>query len=344
MKYFSEKALDKIIREKSGQVYTAGEGLALSDDSVFSIHPDYLTKIEHGESAFNYFEVDTTSVSGKTFLKLNTSFDGFYSEGSVSAGGLSQGGGSTGGNASYVKIDANGGTISNGTDEVSVYSRSYIELALANAGAVKTVAGQHPNASGDVTANSLKTALDLKALSHLDTITVSYITDIADNYQAKFAFDIVGTDDEEYDLDTISLNASHGNTAYGYFTDGILGSAHLPSMYIAQTQVSFSKANDNLLGVNMISYSGSSTGDSDSSRIVWEPNAGGTGVGAWHFLGNVYASGFISAGGLSTGEGSFDFSRIVRNDGTENAIQTIAVVTSYPTTSDPNTLYILVSS
>ena len=75
-----------------------------------------------------------------------------------------------------------------------------------------------------------------------------------------------------------------------------------PYLYIAQTRVKTSAANDTLLGVDAISNA-SSSGSSDQSRIVWEPNAGGTGIGAWHFLGNVYADGWVSAGGLSSGGG-----------------------------------------
>ena len=46
----------------------------------------------------------------------------------------------------------------------------------------------------------------------------------------------------------------------------------------------------------------------------------------------------------SQGGGSSDDPRLVRNDGADNAVKTIAVVTAYPATPDPNTLYILVSS
>lgn len=55
------------------------------------------------------------------------------------------------------------------------------------------------------------------------------------------------------------------------------------------------------------------------------------------------SSGGSSSGGGSGG-GSYNDPRLVRNDGADNAVKTIVVVTAYPATPDPNTLYILVNS
>ncbi len=85
----------------------------------------------------------------------------------------------------------------------------------------------------------------------------------------------------------------------------------LPKLYIGGTMVANSPARATLLGVAAISNSLSSTG-SEQSLIVWEPNAGGTGVGAWHLLGNLYADGWIASGGIGndSGGGGIDLNRV----------------------------------
>ena len=89
------------------------------------------------------------------------------------------------------------------------------------------------------------------------------------------------------------------DTVAGYFNDnGKIKQDNLPAMYIGRTAVTFSMANATLLGITAISNA-SSSGSSDQSRIVWDSSNS-----AWHFLGNVYADGFISAGGLSSGGGT----------------------------------------
>ena len=89
-----------------------------------------------------------------------------------------------------------------------------------------------------------------------------------------------------------------GHTVAGYFdANGKITSSHLPSMYIGRTEVTFSAANATLLGITAISNAASS-GSSDLSRIVWDADHD-----AWHFQGNIYADGFISAGGISQGGG-----------------------------------------
>ena len=152
----------------------------------------------------------------------------------------------------------------------------------------------------------------------------------------------------------IEGNASNGNTAYGYFSNGVLpynhggtgqstwtkgqmlyasanntlakldansgakkflvmansvpswsgiASGDLPSLYVAQTPVSGTPANATLLGVDGFTNASSASASNDKSKVVWEPNAGGTGVGAWHFYGGIYSDSFISAGGLNSGSG-----------------------------------------
>lgn len=74
----------------------------------------------------------------------------------------------------------------------------------------------------------------------------------------------------------------------------------LPSMYVAGARVYNERERVALITVGAISYNLSSD-SSDKSRIVWEPGTGGT--GSWHFLGNIYADGFVAAGGQGEGSG-----------------------------------------
>lgn len=64
----------------------------------------------------------------------------------------------------------------------------------------------------------------------------------------------------------------------------------LPAMYVAGAAVTSARAKAPLITVGAISNLLSS-GDSDSSRIEWDG-------AAWHFRGNIYADGWIVAGGV----------------------------------------------
>lgn len=76
----------------------------------------------------------------------------------------------------------------------------------------------------------------------------------------------------------------------------------LPDLYTVGTKVTDAATKGNMLGVNAISNDLSSTG-SESSLIKWEN-------GAWHFYGNIYADGWIAAGGIGNGgEGGVSFLR-----------------------------------
>lgn len=65
--------------------------------------------------------------------------------------------------------------------------------------------------------------------------------------------------------------------------------------YALGTALSATAARGTMLGVSAISYDLSSTG-SESSLIVWDSSRS-----AWHFLGNIYADGWIAAGGIGSG-------------------------------------------
>ena len=65
--------------------------------------------------------------------------------------------------------------------------------------------------------------------------------------------------------------------------------------YIGYTAVHSNKQNDNLLGISSVNATNSS---SSLSRMVWE-----SANNAWHFYGNIYADGWVAAGGIGSGGG-----------------------------------------
>lgn len=153
--------------------------------------------------------------------------------------------------------------------------------------ALKTVtisAGTGLTGGGDLTANR----------------TISLSQDSIDKLAlAASAYQLPATGIPKTDLAAaVQTTLGNADTVAGYFNSGILGSTHLPSMYVGRTQVAFSAANATLLGIDAISNAASS-GNTDKSRIVWDNTNK-----AWHFLGSIYADGFVSGGGMSSGGGS----------------------------------------
>lgn len=106
---------------------------------------------------------------------------------------------------------------------------------------------------------------------------------------------------------TISLGDSASLSDIGipdWAQDDNLAFNSLPSLYIGKTPVKdTNNANDTLIGINGFTNEASDDVSGDKSMVVWEPNGGGTGIGAWHFKGNIYADGWIAAGGAGVGGG-----------------------------------------
>lgn len=114
------------------------------------------------------------------------------------------------------------------------------------------------------------------------------------------------------DLSTIRTNASHGQTAYGWGDHSQAGyltsetdptvpawaKAQTPSLYVGTTQVQTSSNAQDLTGILSVKATSSLL-----SKFVWDGNND-----AWHFLGNLYADGWVSAGGIgSSGSGGASY-------------------------------------
>lgn len=85
----------------------------------------------------------------------------------------------------------------------------------------------------------------------------------------------------------------HGEAAYNYFPGGVLGSTHLPSMYIGTTSVQFTAAAQNLTGISSVRAT-----TNVMTLFEWDSTNS-----AWHFHGNIYTDGWFSGGGISPGGG-----------------------------------------
>ena len=368
--------------------YSAGTGLTLTG-TTFSVtantyHPyQGSSSLKMLASYFSLGQNYTPSGGSATESKLEWDdtykawhlIGNFYADGWISAGGISSGGGSASGNASYIKIDANSGTLTNGSDSIVVVSKDYVDT---QGGKVQTVAGVSPS-NGDIPAASLASALGTGSVTSGNTYLVTGGTvysaissavssvlkfvgtttsDISDgsttnpiiinneSYTAVTGNVVLkgnkeflwnGTsweemgDEASWALKTVTITGTgyltgggtlesnrtidiaqtykgyidEGHTVAGYFDNsGKITSGHLPDMYIGKTKVVFSNSdNVTLLGISGITYTGSASTANDKSKIEWDATAN-SGEGAWHFLGNIYADGFISAGGLSPGGGA----------------------------------------
>ena len=116
-----------------------------------------------------------------------------------------------------------------------------------------------------------------------------------------------GSAGSEADTFTLTVNGVTKTVALQGYGGGGGGGA-----YALGTLTTAAATKGTMLGVNAISNDLASTG-SESSLIEWEPNAGGTGIGAWHFHGNLYSDGWIAAGGTGTpggGGGGVDLSEV----------------------------------
>lgn len=114
---------------------------------------------------------------------------------------------------------------------------------------------------------------------------------------------------------TISISSAtlqkieHGEDAYGWGNHANAGYATQTwvqnqnylvsgSLYTLRTAVSSTAANGTLLGVDALSNASSSAAGSDTSRIAWD-----SANSAWHVYGNLYADGWVAAGGVGSGGG-----------------------------------------
>ena len=110
-------------------------------------------------------------------------------------------------------------------------------------------------------------------------------------------------------IDLAAMWSSLTNTTVDAYASTKIDIAHIPnitvsmisdlgSLYTLRTPISATAANGTLLGVDALSNAASSTAGSDSSRIEWDSDHN-----AWRVRGNLYADGWVAAGGVGSGGG-----------------------------------------
>lgn len=87
---------------------------------------------------------------------------------------------------------------------------------------------------------------------------------------------LLGEDEESLTslLAIIAGNAAQGAAAYGYFNNGVLGTSHLPALYLGTTQIQTSSAAQAVTGVTTLTMSGKLT--IGGAEIEWVPAVGTT--------------------------------------------------------------------
>lgn len=194
---------------------------------------------------------------------------GIYSDSFVAAGGIGSGGGG-GGGGSYTP--GNGISIVN--DEISVKIGTGLAFD-ANGNLTATGGGGGGTDLAAVWASLTNSVSDAYAntqinISHIPDITTSKISNLETWISGK-GFLTSETDP------TVPAWAK----------------AQTPSLYIGTTQVQTSSAAQDLTGILSVKAS-----SANASKFVWDSTNN-----AWHFLGNLYADGWVSAGGIG-GNGS----------------------------------------
>ena len=295
-------AIKGIARTLSGSglsVYggVGGDGFVTQDD--FDKLTRRVTKLED-ESFFQLVDGNIT---------LKDGYENLWVPGWLAAGGVGTGGGE--GGVSYLRqltdvyhdttgiLRANGDAVVNG--DVLVYDSTntrWVAAAAGGGGGSGTVTSvkvgnvaYNPDASGVVTLPAYPSALSqLTADSTHRLVTDTQIS----TWNAK--------QDTISDLATIRTGAALGMTALQSESDPTVPSwakQTPPSLYVGKTQVKTTNtSNDTLIGIDGFTTASSASASGDTSKVVWDSSAG-----AWHFYGNLYADGWVAAGGTGSGSG-----------------------------------------
>lgn len=148
---------------------------------------------------------------------------------------------------------------------------------------------------------AIQTVYDLVIKDSGGTTQLTYKPATSGTYSITLTKAMVGLGDVENTK--LSTWAGSGNiTTVGTISNGTwqgtaIGYNYVAAHYIGGTRTASAAGQATLLGIDAISNAQSS-GSSDLSRIVWDATNN-----AWHFLGNLYADGFVSAGGMSDSGG-----------------------------------------
>lgn len=248
-----------------------------------------------------FFEKVGDEINGFS-VKLKDEYRGLWANGFVSSGGIGSSGESGGGGL----IETVYGVSDLGTQ----YSGTEVLTATFSAKAIDTIYNALQTLSSNTytksEVNSLIAAVNSFSYEVVSTLPTAGLTTMYKIYLVPSSDPQAQNIKDEY-ITIYDGNAYSweqiGSTAIdlsGYVQttrkiNGVDLSADR-TFYTLGTSHSTTAARGTMLGVSAISYNLSSDAGSDSTRIEWDSTNG-----AWHVYGNIYADGWISAGGIGNG-------------------------------------------
>lgn len=278
------------------------------DENGKTIFPRTHVDAVIGLKDFSFFELveDTTTTPHTYSVKLKDSIDGhplagLWTLGFMSAGGIGSGGGG-GGGASYLNDLSDVSVPNPAAGDLLSWDNAtskWVNVPRSQVGTpVSLVNGANYSS---LTVNSVTAEFYTKSQvdSIVSSLDVNVLSDIKTEQDGILTF-------EWSNGDTINVDLNHAHSDYVPVTRTINGVdlSQNRNFYALGTPIAGAKANGVLYQVDAISNGASTvSANSDLTRIEWNPNAGGTGIGAWHIKGNLYVDGWIAAGGVGSGGG-----------------------------------------
>lgn len=285
------------------------------DENGKTIFPRTHVDAVIGLKDFSFFELveDTTTTPHTYSVKLKDSIDGhplagLWTLGYMSAGGIGSGGGGGGGGLiTSVKGVADLGTPIASETLTETFSSKAIESIYE---AVQALQQSTPNVSltngsgySSLTVNSVSADFYTKSQvdSILGSLDVNVLEDITTEQNAPGVVKFIWSNG---DIVNVDLNHQHSNYVAVTTTINGVDLSQNRNFYTLGTPISGSPGPGVLYQVSGISNNASSVAaENDSTRIYYDPNAGGTGIGAWVVKGNLMAYGWIAAAGAGSGGG-----------------------------------------
>lgn len=308
------------LRDRKRKTFTESEAVpGVQSKPVVDITEAPQTYTGSTELQDSYFELDENNN-----VTLKSAYQNLWVSGWMAAGGVGTGGGGGGGGSNVYWGTQSGYTIPLTVD--GVQKTLLLDGALTGYALQSSVPTALSQLAGDTTHRVVSDdqISSWNAKGSVSSVTISSGTGISVTNSGEA---ITGTGTRTISISTTYQNRiNHGETAYGWGdhaqagylksyteTDPTVPSwakqsslqfSALPALYVGKTPVKGTNtSNDTLIGIDGFTTAASASASGDKSLVVWEPNAGGNGVGAWHFKGNIYADGWIAAGGIGSGSG-----------------------------------------
>ena len=253
-----------------------------------------------------FFELD-----GRGNVKLKDEYGGLYANGFISSGGIGSDGGGGGGLITSVKGVADLGTAIPTESLTETFSAKAIEtiweavLDLQEQGATNvtlvngasystlTVNGVSADFYTKAQVDSLMANIDLSDYVTTEAMAtalagVNTLETITTNQDGTLDFTW-----KDGDIVKVDLNHGHSNYVPKSLTINGVDLSQNRTFYVGTSPIQATAQAQNLTGILSIKAVASNT-----SMLVWDNDHG-----AWRVMGNLYADGWVAAGGIGSGSG-----------------------------------------